>query len=1300
MKNFYVLFTKAAHLPEIFSVKQCGNKFLFAIFFFFSIPVFSQSNHTVSFTNASSDFNALEKISATAGGTDYYITFDQNNLYIGAFRTLGNFATTDNLAIYIDTDPQAAPTSGNGSATGKLYNGVTATLPFKADFNVYAEEAVQQANNFSAGSWITAIAPSYSTSANSREVKIPFGNMGNPYALNITMWIGNAGSVYSNAPGTNIASSATPAIINYFGTFGIKNGAQGNVNPVNVITSPATGYLSGATSIAGGTYAYVDITANATISGLTLAPGGVINVEAGKTLTSTGIINNTAEANNTKSTQINVSGIYTLLAFAYCSYFNVNDGGTYNHNVAGTSPNGVASDWPGIDTRTYGAASNVNILQWATNGATLPIGIPAPSSGGWGSVTINVSQTYGGNWNQKGAFNNIAGNLTLNKLGTNLTPTPAKSFTFNQQLPGATINIGGNFDFSAGSNNNVFLCEPSNPGPSGIATHTMNVHGDFLVNSGHLKFAYHYTPVIINSYGSYIQTGGDVQGITNAGQTIVTINSYGVNKILSVTPSFTTSFNTYDIIWYIQSGAIIGLATSLPFGGKALSDPTNINFIVNGTLNCNAQTIYNLAGTATFTLSPGGTLGIGSSSGIAASGSSGNIQMTNRNFSTQANYVYNGTSNQITGTGLPATVNSLTINNSSNSNTVSLTNSVTITSFHEIDKGIFSLENNNVTLHSDVNATASFNKMGAGVIINYGGTGRYIVERYINSGTGAGQHGKAWMFLSTPANDAGLTVYNSWQESRSNITGYGTWITDPSGAANGFDAVSVSPSMKSYDPVSDGWIGIPSTNIAITNPKGYFIYIRGDRSVTALVPNPTPTTLRLKGQLLTGNQPAITVPANSFQSIGNPYASALDFKKLYASSSNIDNTFYVWDPSVGGTYGAGGYQTVSGTTGYFAVPGGSGIYTTNTDYSSIQSGEAIMVYNSAASSGSVNFTEDCKTTGGFLVARQSIPLSQNQILFANLYTSSGILADGNAVAFSNSFSNKVDKDDALKIANAGENFGIKSNDKNLAIEARFPVQITDTVFYAISNLKRQEYRLLFFPKNMNTALSAFLIDRYLKTEKEVSLADSTSVNFSVTQDAASASSGRFMIVFRANNALPVSFMSVNAFRQNQYILVEWKVENEIGLKEYGVEHSTGGSHFSTIATIPALNISKTAYQFPDNNPAIGNNYYRIRSLDMDGKIAHSAVVKIFNENIKSAISVYPNPLVNGKINLQFTGQPSGNYQVRLFNSAGQELLVKTINHLSDNISETIQLRKNLPHGVYQLEITGPGGERQLIKVSR
>jgi hypothetical protein len=506
--------------------------------------------------------------------------------------------------------------------------------------------------------------------------------------------------------------------------------------------------------------------------------------------------------------------------------------------------------------------------------------------------------------------------------------------------------------------------------------------------------------------------------------------------------------------------------------------------------------------------------------------------------------------------------------------------------------------------------------------------------------------------------------------------------------------------MKTYDAATDSWIGITSTNIPITNPLGYYIYIRGDRNVTASTPDPTPTTLRIKGKLLTGDQSAVMVPSKSFQSIGNPYASAVDFKKLYAISSNIDNTFYVWDPSVSGTFGAGAYQTVSGTTGYIAVPGGSAIYKSNTDYSAIQSGEAIMVYNSTASSGSVNFTEDCKATGSMLVSRQAAAASENQILFANLYTISGVLADGNAVAFSNSFSNKIVKDDALKIANAGENFGIRRIDKRLAVEARSPVQKTDTVFYDVSHLKQQEYRLLFAPQNMNTGLSAFLIDRFLKTEKEVSLTDSSFINFSVTQDASSASSDRFMIVFRANSALPVSFASVNAFRQNQNILVAWSVENEIGLKEYEVEHSTDGAHFSTLSTVAALNITKATYHFLDNNPAAGINYYRIKSIDEDGQVMYSPVIKINFENIRPSISVYPNPLVGNKINLQLTGQPSGKYQVRLFNAAGQAVLSETINHPGGNFTEAIHLNSNLPDGIYQLEIVKPDGKSQTIKLNR
>ena len=77
-----------------------------------------------------------------------------------------------------------------------------------------------------------------------------------------------------------------------------------------------------------------------------------------------------------------------------------------------------------------------------------------------------------------------------------------------------------------------------------------------------------------------------------------------------------------------------------------------------------------------FTLADGATLGIGSPGGIDASGTAGNILTTNNSFSPTANYVYDGTAPQSAGSGLPPTVNSLTINNAQG--TVTLSQPITV----------------------------------------------------------------------------------------------------------------------------------------------------------------------------------------------------------------------------------------------------------------------------------------------------------------------------------------------------------------------------------------------------------------------------------------------------------------------------------------------------------------------------------------------------------------------------------------------------------------------------------------------
>lgn len=610
--------------------------------------------------------------------------------------------------------------------------------------------------------------------------------------------------------------------------------------------------------------------------------------------------------------------------------------------------------------------------------------------------------------------------------------------------------------------------------------------------------------------------------------------------------------------------------------------------------------------------------------------------------------------------------------------------------------------NNHITLRSDKNNTASVGKIVTGTI-EYG-VGRFIAERYINTNTVNGGHNKSWQFIATPA--FGETIFNTWQEKgNTSVQGYGTWITDPLGISNGFDATSVASSMKYYDPVTNDWKGISGTNVDLANPKGYMLFVRGDRQARGLNAPATPTILRTIGKLYSpasGSEPPVSyVSAGQFQSIGNPYTSAIAFSKITAS--DIENSYIVWDPSLSGNYGLGGYQTISGATSFKAIPGGTSIYDKVSDYRNIQSGQAFFVRNPTETMATVMFTEDCKVSDGHhLVNRGSVPgIPGRRLLFTNLYTAEGIIADGNAVVFDLQFSNKIDRDDALKINNGGENFGLRSNLKILAVEARQPLSFTDTIFYDMRNLQKKNHALVFNPINMEAGLDAFFIDNYLKTEQQINLSDSFKIMFSVNSEPASAAADRFMIVFRAAaGPLAVSFVSVNAVLKDNAVVIYWKVENEKDILEYEVEHSWDGIHFSFLGKIEAKNFMRNPYQYSDNHPGNGYHYYRIKSIEKAGKIEYSIVVKVFLKEEKSVFIVASNSINDNMIQIGFTNQPKGNYQIILANSLGQLMNTRKIDHTGGSNIYHLWFDKYSGKGIYHLTILKPNLEKEILKVMK
>lgn len=649
---------------------------------------------------------------------------------------------------------------------------------------------------------------------------------------------------------------------------------------------------------------------------------------------------------------------------------------------------------------------------------------------------------------------------------------------------------------------------------------------------------------------------------------------------------------------------------------------------------------------------------------------------------------------------------------------VTLTGELAISgSLNFTNNGVVLNTNDNLVLKSTADETAWVGNL-TGKIIN----GDVTVERYIHTGTGTGMHGKGWQLLAVPTHGP-QTIKNSWQEGATNINdnpspGYGTMITGhlTTAVAQGFDIRTPAGStIKTFNATTSQWDMVTSTiGQPIENPTGYMLLVRGDRTVITSSAAAIPTTLRTKGKLympgVNAPQP-VAVQAGKYQSVGNPYASAIDLTSGGVQFNQLADVYYVWDPQLTATnsaYGLGGYQTfVKDLDGNYRVtPGGGSYGAPGSVKNTIESGQAFLVFSSqpvGGTNGSVSFGESAKIPGSNLVSRSTGETVKT--LRTNLKAvlpGQNLLLDGIAVQFNDVWSNQVDISDALKIGNTGENLGIKRNGNLLAVERRKPVVTTDTIYFNLSQLRVQNYILEFNPIMLGgEAVEARLIDNHLQTSTPISLSEESTYAFAVTSGVTgSYASDRFMIVFsRIAGPLPVDFISVAATRNtDNSIRVQWETANEYNMTQYVVERSEDGLNFTGILTAEPSdnNYGSAVYVKTDLSPLRFDNFYRIKGVSTNGRVQYSAIVKVDALLNSGTISVYPNPVVDQTINVKFSGMDRGKYQVRLIHTNGQEVYRTQVELQTSNATHSLRSGSKLAAGKYILVIVDENNRKTNI----
>ena len=640
------------------------------------------------------------------------------------------------------------------------------------------------------------------------------------------------------------------------------------------------------------------------------------------------------------------------------------------------------------------------------------------------------------------------------------------------------------------------------------------------------------------------------------------------------------------------------------------------------------------------------------------------------------------------------TINNLKVSNNSNINiagadTLKLQGSV---SFGTSNAKVYA--NDNFTLLSNVKGTAAILDMTSGG--QYSGNdilGKVIVERFIP------KHPKAWQLLAIPTK--GSTIQESWQEGNipmGNLNqGRGFILTGnvQNAVAKGFDiSTPAGAGMKSYNSANNTWIGVSSTGIPIANKAGYLVMVRGDRSVFTSTAPATEVTVRTMGQLYTTgiNAPESTsIAAGKMESVGNPYACAIDFSKI-TKTGGIADMFYVWDPLLTNAgqsaYGLGGYQTFTRAGLSYEVTPGGGSY--KGDNRMIESGTAVII-SSPFTNGTVSFTESAKVSGSNIVNR---PANNWQMLRANVYINSGgarVLIDGVMNQFDAFYSNNIDEYDAPKLSNTGENISLTRQSRSFAVESRNGIDVSDTIFYSISGMKAITYEFDFVPYHITEPdILGYLHDTYLGTETLISLTQKTTVSFAITSVAGSKVANRFYITFKPNGALPVTFTTISANRtREKEVNITWRVENEISMEKYEVEKSLNGRDFQKIDEVSPNRYSQGSgvYNSKDLNASPADNYYRIKGISIGGRVQYTSITKVSALNSKSRIAIMPNPVLNKQMNIHFTNSAVGTYQLYVINNLGQVLYDEKLELTSANSVISINVNK-LPRGIYQVRLNG------------
>lgn len=169
------------------------------------------------------------------------------------------------------------------------------------------------------------------------------------------------------------------------------------------------------------------------------------------------------------------------------------------------------------------------------------------------------------------------------------------------------------------------------------------------------------------------------------------------------------------------------------------------------------------------------------------------------------------------------------------------------------------------------------------------------------------------------------------------------------------------------------------------------------------------------------------------------------------------------------------------------------------------------------------------------------------------------------------------------------------------------------------------------------------------------------------------------VSLQSGSPLPVSLVSFTVGDvTTTSVALAWSTASEENLDKFVVERSSDEKSFAAVGEVNAAGNSKKMlhYNFTDETPATHKLYYRLKSVDLDGKYEYSKVIVADVEGAKE-ISIYPNPSNGQSVNFSLNFDPQEDDVIAVFDNSGREVMHGVVNTLNGQIVFDEQLKPGI-----------------------